>query len=79
MPLGSAAWLDRPLNDAEPFILKEWVNQQAQEPSLRCCVTSFVHWLADWNAYLDPVDTSDDVFQNNRNAVKVGPLTINHG
>jgi hypothetical protein len=42
MPLGSAAWVDRPLNDAEPFGSKQWVNQEAQEPSLRCCTTSFI-------------------------------------
>jgi hypothetical protein len=75
VPLGSAAWVNRPLNDAEPFVLKQWVNQQAQQPSLRCCATSLVHWLADRNAYLESgsVNTSDDVCQNNSNAVKVGP------
>jgi hypothetical protein len=28
MPPGSAAWVDRPLNDTEPFVLKQRVNQQ---------------------------------------------------
>lgn len=26
LPPGSAAWLDRPLNDAEPFVLREGMN-----------------------------------------------------
>jgi hypothetical protein len=26
MPHGSAAWVDRPLNDAEPFVLKQQMN-----------------------------------------------------
>ncbi|HEY5704937.1 MAG TPA: hypothetical protein VIS96_05120 [Terrimicrobiaceae bacterium] len=28
MPVGSAAWVDRPLNDTEPFILKQRANRQ---------------------------------------------------
>jgi hypothetical protein len=27
MPSGSAAWVDRPVNDAEPFVLKQPMNQ----------------------------------------------------
>jgi hypothetical protein len=27
MPLGSAAWVDRPLNDAEPVLLKQQINE----------------------------------------------------
>ena len=27
MPVGSAAWVDRPLNDAEPFTLQQHMNQ----------------------------------------------------
>ena len=27
MPLGSAAWVDRPLNDAEPSVLKQQMSQ----------------------------------------------------
>ena len=27
MPLGSAAWVDRPLNEAEPFVLKQQMNE----------------------------------------------------
>ena len=27
MPLGSAAWVDRPLNDAEPSVLRQQMNQ----------------------------------------------------
>jgi hypothetical protein len=27
MPFGSAAWVDRPLNDAEPFVLRQQMNQ----------------------------------------------------
>jgi hypothetical protein len=28
MPVGSAAWVDRPLNKAEPFVLKQRANQK---------------------------------------------------
>lgn len=28
MPLGSAAWVDRPVNDAEPSVLKQQMNAQ---------------------------------------------------
>lgn len=28
MPVGSAAWVDRPLNNAEPFVLKQRVSRQ---------------------------------------------------
>jgi hypothetical protein len=27
MPVGSAAWVDRPLNDAEPFVLRQQMNE----------------------------------------------------
>jgi hypothetical protein len=27
MPIGSAAWVDRPLNDAEPSVLKQQMNE----------------------------------------------------
>lgn len=33
MPAGSAAWVDRPLNDAEPFVLMQQMNEaDAEEP-----------------------------------------------
>ena len=28
MPVGSAAWVDRPLNKAEPFVVKQRINQK---------------------------------------------------
>jgi hypothetical protein len=31
MPLGSAAWLDRPLNDAEPTMLRQQMSSQDAE------------------------------------------------
>jgi hypothetical protein len=27
MPTGSAAWVDRPVNDAEPFVLKQQMDE----------------------------------------------------
>jgi hypothetical protein len=34
MPLGSAAWVDRPLNDAEPSVLQQRMNQADAESAL---------------------------------------------
>jgi hypothetical protein len=31
MPLGSAAWVDRPLNDAEPFVVKQQMSRSDAE------------------------------------------------
>ena len=34
MPVGSAAWVDRPLNDAEPFVLEQQMNEQDAENTI---------------------------------------------
>src|SRR5919112_6051346 len=34
MPLGSAAWVDRPVNDAEPSVLRQQMNQSDAESAI---------------------------------------------
>lgn len=39
MPVGSAAWVDRPVNKAEPFVLKHARTKNSPGPSRRSCAT----------------------------------------
>ena len=41
LPVGSAPWVDRPLNKAEPFVLRQRANQNSPGPSSRSCATKF--------------------------------------
>jgi hypothetical protein len=43
LPVGSAAWVDRPLNADEPFVLKQKIDANGAQ--------AIMHWLQDGNGY----------------------------
>jgi hypothetical protein len=45
MPVGSAAWVDRPLNGAEPFVLREQMNGTDAESAIEVLRITDRFWM----------------------------------
>jgi hypothetical protein len=45
MPLGTAAWVDRPLNDAEPSVLKQQMSKSDAEDAVSVLGLDSRFWM----------------------------------
>lgn len=69
MPHGSAAWVDRPLNDAEPFVLKQQMDETAAAETIAVLRNDVRFWnflCSNTNAGHFEVFRSEPAFMQTR-------------
>jgi hypothetical protein len=73
MPLGSGAWVDRPVNDAEPFVLKQRMSQSDAASAIAVLRNGERFWM-----FLSS-NTNNGFFEVFRSEPAFKRVVIDHG